>query len=431
MLKFIKDLFKPEEKAPFEIRFDGIPRWLESCRQAAIGQLGSDTEKERAAIRSSAGELGEVAGNLQAAQFNEAIHPRIRSIAQKSLPQYYRAVTAALEKPLPDEPEEFYAAAAELLKACVNSAQSQGKYLTVAFPEEMKSINACVAEIGRSINAMNGPVSLYRTAIDRISGADKLHDALVDLDEDLEKSREKEERILQRIRETDERIAAIKIAEKELERKRNEPDLTEQENALLKLRQEQEATLRQYSAVSMTASHVLRKAEKVARRQQKVSDERAISALTGILSDHAVPDPGVLAGVLDAAYIPARKLIDGGEVALKNREEQALFSSQKEFSDTILAISARYADQAARFGAAEKAFLSHPVITRHEEVAKELTRLTESLAKEKQSHADLVQWQHDLELKIPSLREKLQKNMEGVYGGDVQISYPDTAPVSP
>jgi hypothetical protein len=42
----------------------------------------------------------------------------------------------------------------------------------------------------------------------------------------------------------------------------------------------------------MTASHVLRKAEKVARRQHKSSDERVISRAIGILSDHAVPDCG-------------------------------------------------------------------------------------------------------------------------------------------
>ncbi len=431
MLKFIKDLFKPEEKAPLLIRFDEIPPWLRSRRKAAIDRLESGIGKEQATVRSSAGRLREVVEILHAAQFNEGIHPRLKSIAQKSLPQYFKAITGALEKPLPDEPEEFYAAAAELLKACVNSAQAQGRYLKAVFPEEMRSINACVAEIGRSVNAMNEPLGSYRTETARVTGAEKLHAALLDISEDLAKSREKEERMMRRIEETGERIAACERTAGELERTRAEQDLAGQEKAVEKLKKERDVTVRQYSALSMTASHVLRKAEKVARRQHKPSDERAISAAMGLLSDHIVPDPAELVHALDAAYIPARRMIDAGEVALKNKEERALFSSQKEFSDGIKALSARYAEQAARFSAAEQAFSSHPVITRHEEVLKEMNQLFETRAKEKQSCADLKQWQSDLIRKIPDLREKLEKIMGEISGGDVQISYPDTVPVSP
>ncbi|OPY36092.1 MAG: hypothetical protein A4E35_02134 [Methanoregula sp. PtaU1.Bin051] len=431
MLKFIKGLFKPEEEPPLLIRFDEIPSWLKNRRSEAIERLTSCIAKEQAGIRSSAGRLKGVVEILHAAQFNETIHPRLKSIAEKSLPQYFRVVMAALEKPLPDEPEEFYAAAAELLKACINSAQAQGRYLMAAFPDEMKAVTACVAEIGRSVNEMNGPIGSYRDEITRIDAAEKIHAALVDINEDLTKSKEKEIRMVRRREETDTRIAACEQVSAELEQRRAGPDLAGLEAALLQLKKERDSTLRKYSAMSMTASHVLRKAEKVARRQHRSSDERAIAAAMHLLSDHTVPDQAGLAGVLDAAYTPVRRMIDAGEIALKNKEERALFSTKDEFSCGIEARSAQYARQAAQYIAAEQAFSSHPVITKHKDVTNEMHQLFEARAKEKQAYADLIKWQDDLRKKIPDLREKLEKILGGISGGDVQISFPDTVPVSP
>ena len=431
MLKFIKNIFRQEEREPAEIRFDELPSWLDNRKGKAESLLSKGTEKERAGIRLAATELSDVIQVLMAARFDDDIHPKLKSIAEKSLPQYFRAIHAALEKPLPEEPEAFYSAAAELLKSCINSARGQGKYLKTVFPEEMKAIEACVAIIGRGINAMNDPLDSYRKEMARIREAIKLQKALADMYEDAERAREKEERIGRHIGETNEKLASIERVAAELEQQRAEKGLKDREYEIADLKKIRDQTVHRYAALSMTASHVLRKAEKVAKRQHKSSDERVIEKAIGILSDHAVPDCADLTAALDAAYRPARRMIDAGEVVLKNKEERALFNSQEEFSLGIRNLCTCYTEQSERCDEADRAFTSHPVILRHEELMKEMNLLFESLAKEKKIHADLTQWHADLIRKIPLIEEQLKKTLEGIVGGDVQVSYPDTPSLSP
>ena len=432
MLKFIKNLFQKEEaKESLDLRFEEIPAWLESQQEAASRLLTDATKKERDEIRSATGELANVVQVLLAAQFNEGIHPKLRSIAEKSLPQYFKAIHAALEKPLPDEPGAFYTAAAELLKACINSARGQGKYLKTVFPEEMKNIESCVAIIGRGINAMNEPLKSFRSVTAKIEEATKLQGALADMYVDAGKLREKEERLDHRIREINERLSALEKTTAELEQKRSEKDLKDQETAIADLKKARDQIVHRYSALSMTASHVLRKAEKVAKRQHKPADERIIGNAIGILSDHAVPDCSDLVSALDAAYIPARRMIDAGEVVLKNKEERGLFASQDEFVSGIRELCSCYADESSRCDAAIGILAKNPVILRYEELTKEMTLLFESLAREKQVHTDLVQWHHDLIAKIPTVQEHLKKALEGIVGGDVQVFYPVTPSFPP
>lgn len=431
MLKFLKNLIRPEEPEQLLIGFTGIPGWLSERRTESVATLDTGTKKERNEIRSSVEQLAQVIQILTAARFNEDIHPRLRSIAEKSLPQYTKAINGALEKPLPEEPPEFYTAAAELLKACINSSRGQGKYLQAAFPDEMKAITACIASIGRNINAMNGPVGTYRKRIARIDEAAKVHGALTDIDQDYAKSQEKEERMQRHIGKLNEQAAACEQTARALDQERTGQDLAGQERGLSLLKGECDQTMHRYSALSMTASHVLRKAEKVAHRQQKGGEGKAIAAAMSILSNHKVPDPSELPAALSAAYKPARRMIDAGEVVLKNREERELFSSEQEFLDRIMAPCTRYAQEHERYVAAERTFASHPVITRHAEVKRELKLLYETLAKDRQAHADLLQWQQELKGNIPGLKEQIRKIMGEIAGGDVQISYPEGTPLSP
>ena len=78
--------------------------------------------------------------SLKDADQNPETHPRIKSIAKNSLPLFLRAMNTSLAKEMPDDPEAFYAAAVECVKGCLNAVRGQGRYLMVAFPEEMKDI---------------------------------------------------------------------------------------------------------------------------------------------------------------------------------------------------------------------------------------------------------------------------------------------------
>jgi chromosome segregation ATPase len=278
---------------------------------------------------------------------------------------------------------------------------------------------------------MNGPVGTYRSRIAQIEEAARLHGALTDIGEDLRLSGVKEERMQRHIAELDGKVAACEQAARGLRVERACGDLADRERELQHLKDECDRTLHRYSAVSMTASHVLRKAEKIAHRQQKPGDRKAIAGAMDILSDHAVPDPSGLAAALTAAYGPARRMIDTGEGVLKNREERELFSSEEEFVGGMTGSCTRHAQDHARFVAAERAFASHPVITRLSAVEKESKVLTGALAKDRQAYADLQKWQQELKDNIPRLKEQLRKILGEITGGDVQISCPEGTPISP
>lgn len=431
MLKFLKNIFREDEKKTLAIAFEEVPSWLQAKRAEAESLLETSTRKERAEIRAAAKELSNVVQELLAAQFNEDLHPKLKSIAEKSLPQYFRAIHVALEKPLPEDPGAFYAAAAELLKACINSARGQGKYLKTVFPDEMNAIEAHVAIIGRGINAMNEPFSSYRQVTGQIQEAIKFHNALCDMYSDSDKAQKKEDRLDRHIQEINEKIAALEKDSEALEKRRAETDLQEQETIINSLKKARDHTVHRYSALSMTASHVLRKAEKVARRQHKSSDERVLGEAIEILSDHTVPDCDDLVATLEAAYLPARRMIDAGEIVLKNKEERGLFASQDEFTAGIRELCTCYGDQSSRCDAAGREFAEHPVIRRHVELMGEMNQLFGSLAKEKKAFSDLRQWHDDLKKAIPPVKERLEKTLVGIVGGDVQVSYPDSPPSAP
>ena len=66
------------------------------------------------------------------------------------------------------DPEEFYEAAVECVKGCLNAVRGQGRYLMVAFPEEMKDIKAGIDAIGREINVMTKAIGRFKDKSSRL-----------------------------------------------------------------------------------------------------------------------------------------------------------------------------------------------------------------------------------------------------------------------
>ena len=106
--------------------------------------------------------------NLKGADQDPETHPKIKSIAKNSLPLFLKAMNTSLAKELPDEPEEFYAAAVECVKGALNAVRGQGRYLMVAFPEEMKETKAGIDAIGREINVMTKALGRFKAETARV-----------------------------------------------------------------------------------------------------------------------------------------------------------------------------------------------------------------------------------------------------------------------
>jgi len=431
MFRRIKNLFQPEKPEPLVITFHEIPRWLDNRGRTLTGDLLDTTASPMNTIRESVTNLQQTIQLLRAAEYNEEIHPKLKSIAKNTLPQYSKAMDTLLSKPLAADVEGFYTTATDILKGCINSTQGQGKYLRTVFPEEMKTVWAGIGAIGRETNTMTEALAHFRKEMEHITEARKAHGALADLQTDIEQSFEKETRIGYRIDDTRDRIGACEQELAALERDESRGVLTGQQHALEAKKEERDRTVRRYAALSMTASHVLHKSEKLAHRQRNGADEAVLKRAMALLSSHAVPDTPDLVQALAAACPIAVKMIDRGEISLKNKEERALFSDPAGFMKELGTLSEKYTSQMTEYEAVERLLRSNPVLAQSENLKREKNQLEVMQKKEIQSSSDLIVWRGDLRQSISGLQQRMEKEMGEISGGDVQIQYPQILASSP
>ena len=213
MYKFIKDLLKQKEPERFTLAFYAIPAWLDEREKTSRASLETETDVPIQNIRNATAQLQHIVNGIADAEHDPAIHPKLKSIAKNSLPLFVKAMNASLSKELPEDSEGFYSAAVECVKGCLNSTRGQGRYLQVVFPEEMKAVKNGIDAIGREMNTITTLLTTYRKQKALMNTIRTLHDALLDIRIDSEKSLEKDKRITTRITEITHRITCI---EKEL-----------------------------------------------------------------------------------------------------------------------------------------------------------------------------------------------------------------------
>ena len=425
MGSFLEKLFGKKEPEVFTITMGAVPAWLNGREETARSVFLAETAGPQKKIRDAVLLLQQITQTIAQAEQDTELHPKLRSIARNSLPQFVKAMNASLAKDLPDEIEEFYPAAAECLKSCLNNVKGQGRYLLAVLPEEMKAVRSGIAAIGHEINEITASLARYRKEQDSIHSVLALHTALMDISSDISKADGKDVRITSRITEITERIAAIG---QELQTFPVDERMTEVNNlktALQEAENKRDAAIRTNAALSMTASHVFRKAEKIAVRQKHPSEIAILRQTMELLSDHKVPDTGDLASALSAACPIAERMIAAGEIMLKNKEERAIFSDIKQFSSTMCASCTDLGLREDTCRIAEEKLASHPLLARVDSLEREKAQLETMLGKEKQAATELAEWRLKTQEKIPGLTEELTKKMGDMVGGGVQIQTDD------
>ncbi len=425
MGSFLEKLFGKKEPELFTISMGAVPSWLDGREKTARSALLAETREAQKKIRDGIVNLQQITNTITRAEREEEIHPKLKSIAKNSLPQFVKAMNASLAKELPEEIDLFYPAAVECLKSCLNSTKGQGRYLQAVFPEEMKAVKTGIDVIGHEINEITASLARYRKEKTLVDSALALHTALLEISTDRAKAEEKDKRITGRITEMTDRIAAI---EKELAGLPSDEQMTEVntlKTALLEAENRREAATRTNAALSMTASHVFRKAEKIAVRQKRPSEIAVLRQTMELLSDHRVPDTGDLAGALAAACPIAERMIAAEEITLKNKEERAIFSDAKQFSSTICASCTDLVAHEETCRIAEEKLESHPLLVRTRSLEREKAQLETMLGKENQARVDLNEWVLKTKERIPKLVAELTKKIEGMVGGGVQLQIDD------
>jgi len=425
MGSFLEKLFGRKEPEVFTISIGAVPAWLNGREKTARSALLSETGEMQKNIRDAILKLQQITNTITLAEQDEQIHPKLKSIAKNSLPQFVKAMNASLAKEMPDEVEEFYPAAVECLKSCLNSTRGQGRYLQAVFPEEMKAVKSGIDAIGREINDITASLTRYRKEKTLINTVLSLHTALLDISADIQKAEEKDQRITVRITEMTNRIAAI---EKELQAFPVDKQMAEVNTlkaALLEAENRRDTAIRINAALSMTASHVFRKAEKIAVRQKHPSEISALRHTMELLSDHAVPDTRDLAAALAAACPVAERMIAAEEITLKNKEERAIFSDTKQFITDICASCTDLRSQEETCRIAQEKLSSHPLPVRIHSLEREKAQLETMLKKENLARVELKEWREKTQEKILKLSEELTKKIEDIIGGGVQLQIDD------
>ena len=426
MHSFLKKLLKQNEPKKVILGFDTIPSWLDEQEKTSRLALETETVTPVRNIRNATAQLQLIVNGIADAEHDPAIHPKLKSIAKNSLPLFVKAMNSSLSKELPEDIEEFYSAAVECVKGCLNSTRGQGRYLQAVFPEEMKAVKTGIDAIGREMNAITASLTKYRKTKTLIQSIRSLYDAIRDIRIDSEKSLEKSQRIAARIAEYTRRISVI---EKELPALHSDAgmnEVNEKKSALGEIEKSHTEITRTYAALSMTVSHVFRKAEKIATKQRQPTEISTLRHAIDLLSDHTVPDITDLESALTKACPIAQRMISAGDIVLKNKEERAVFSDTVRFCTEMCSIGTEIRTQELACRNLQEGIVSHPVLMKIHSMEREKIQLESMLEKERHAQKELADWSVKMKEKIPALQKELHQKITEIIGENVQlqIDYP-------
>jgi hypothetical protein len=425
MYKFLKDLLKKKEPDNITLTFGAVPAWLDEHEKILRSTLRTETDIPVQNIRNATAQLRHIVNGIADAEHDPAIHPKLKTIAKNSLPLFVKAMKASLAKDLPEDIEEFYSAAVESVKGCLNSTRGQGRYLQVVFPEEMKAVKSGIDAIGREINGITTSLTVYRNKITLSREVRTLYNALLDIRTDSEKAREKDTRIHTRIAEITSRIDLLKKELESLSVDARMDEIRKIQFTLQECEKKRDELFRAYTTRSMTASHVFRKAEKIATKQRHPAEISALRRVIDLLSDHTVPDPDDLASALTLACPLAERMIGADNIILKNKEERGIFSDTGQFCTEMRTACTDVRNQETECRNIQDSLSSHPVRVKINTLEREKTQLEHMLEKENQEQKDLIEWREKIVEKIPFLEKELGNKIEGMMGKGVQLRFDD------
>jgi hypothetical protein len=426
MHSFIKKLLKQKEPKKYTLAFDTIPAWLDEQEKISRSALENETINPVRNIRNATARLQHIVNGIADAEHDPAIHPKLKSIAKNSLPLFVKAMNSSLSKELPEDIEEFYSAAAECVKGCLNSIHGQGRYLQAVFPEEMKAVKSGIDAIGRELNVITTSLTRYRKTKTLLQSIRSLYDAIRDIRIDAEKSQEKDQRMSARIKEYSERISVIEKELLVLPSDAGMKEVNEKKSALAELEKRHTDVIRTYAALSMTVSHVFRKAEKIATKQRQPTEIATIRHAIELLSDHTVPQIKDLESALNTAFPVVQKMIAAEDIVLKNKEERAVFSDTGRFCAEMCSIGTEIKAQELACDDLRKAIETHPVLMKMNSMEREQIQLGSMLEKERHAQNELSDWSVKIKEKVPALQQELHQKIAEIIGENVQlqIDYP-------
>lgn len=355
MFRFLKDLFsKSEEEKEMTFSVDTVGPWLDEREEDVATGLREAVERCRAAVSSSLEDLGRLLATLKEAEGREDIHPKLKSVTERSLPAFVTVMEQQASRPLPDDPDDFYAAAADLLNGFLKAQKGQGRYLSSVFPEEMKEIRGITRAIGREVNTLTDVMKEAREEEARIdaarTGLAAIEDAKTEaarLDAEIGTLKERQEASGRAIAEAEEKLGVLRANADYIA-------CTKEQEGLAGLQREEKEVGQDLTNSAAKAARVIRKAERIAGRAEAREDLRTLRACTAFLDRPLAADPEEMLPLLTVSAGIVRRQIEGGDLVLKGKDDLALFAEESTVVKEMEGRMAALAGVRERVAAAEE-----------------------------------------------------------------------------
>jgi len=427
MFKQLRDLFKRTEPVEenLKLSFEELPAWLDA-REEEIGRELSDAAKPpQEAIRSALDNLREIVARMKTTEGNEEVHPRLRDISKKALPQFTKSMTQILSRDPSGDPETFYATAAEILKGALRAVKGQGKYLSALYPDEMKEVRAAIRELGRGINTLTEAITRARTGQQQVEEVRRAYESLVRIREEnvavfaeIQKSREAIEGIGGKIRETEEGLAALKLR----------PDYTkkdEVEKKIRELKDLEDKIEREILTLRNPSLHVFSKAEKIARKTGNNAAATTINRVLDAYANRPSGDEENLVRLIEAAMPATLAMVRQGDLVLKNQDEIRLFSDPETLPAELSEVMQREREVREEDAALQEALAALPVVVEEQRLTSALTELQRERDAMRSALSRAEDQENAARASYAKERENLQSRAAALAGKEVEVDVPD------
>lgn len=407
---------KKEEPKGAALPIADLPSWLD-LKEAGIRR------EEHAGVSTYIGEfsgaVAEIRGllrNFGEREDDEPVHPKLDKVTRDSLPLFEKAITAHLSRKMPDDPWDFYQAAAECLKGCLKSLNGPGRYLTNLYPAEMKAIRAAIDRAGRSVNGMTPILKDTRERLKKVEEARGLARRYRELSEERAGAGARIATGSAAIAGFREKIATCDRENAALEKGGEFQALSALKGQCSGKRKECVAAEAEIHTALSTILHVLRKGQNVASKDRR-EGVREIHRAVDLLEAGTLPEPDSVS-VIEAALTYLTAMTTSGEVVLKNKEEKAIFSDPAGFFAQLRFSYAGIAKIRGEIDLLEREIRHHPVTVSAKAIADERVRLVRQCREESRQKELALQRVRHAEGEIPAAGERLAKIVESLSAGE-------------
>ncbi len=422
VFRFVKDLLGRKDEAPAAtgVALADLPRLIDDESAAVAARLRPAFEEPAREVRRGVADLGAVIELLARADWDTALHPKLEQISRTTLPAFVRAMESCLARPLPDDPHEFYTAAAGLLKCAISALRGQGRYLRAVLPDEMKAVKAGVDVIGHAVNSMTAALGEEKRDLAALATLRQRLERVTVLEAEGQDAVRRSAEASDELAALADERAAAESALDDLDRSRAAEELARRQadaERLAARARELEAAHRMQAGGLVP---VLRRAERlVAKRGDRPAATR-LHHLQSTLGSPLAGDGAALAAPLAGGLAVVRELVAAGEISPK--EGDPAFDDP----DAVVAAIQARADEHARVtseaAALERELAASPVAQERERLAGRLRQLDHRAAVLRDESAALSRVAEQKAAERATLLAGLEAEVDSVFAGRVRLA---------